>query len=97
MSLSFAADERADFLASSHWGKGIMSSAVKAVVGAGAKYLNAQMIQIHYLSENIASRKVFEKSGFVDFDFVPNAITMPESKGGRVVDLGIMRWYRPRT
>jgi RimJ/RimL family protein N-acetyltransferase len=89
--------KRADFLTPSHWGKRIMSSAVKAVIEAGTKYLNAQMIQIHYFSENIASRKVFEKSGFVDFDFVPNAITMPECKGGRVVDLGVMRWYRPRT
>lgn len=89
------ANKEADYLASSHHGQNIMSAAIKAIMDFAVRYMNAHVFQIHYSAENRASRRVFEKNGFVDFDFVPDAWTMPKSKGGDTVSWGVMRWYKP--
>ena len=43
---------------------------------------------------NIASRRVFEKNGFIYRNTVPNAATLSESKGGGKMDLGVLTWTR---
>lgn len=83
-----------DFIAPSYWGQGIMSAAVKVALDFSMQYFNLHIAEVTYFAENRASRRVFEKNGFVDTGIVPKGMTMSESKGGKVHDLGTMRWER---
>lgn len=56
--------------------------------------LNVHKMRVTYFGHNIASRRVFEKNGFIYRDTVPNAVTLSESKGGGKMDLGVLTWTR---
>jgi [ribosomal protein S5]-alanine N-acetyltransferase len=53
------------YLASSHWGKGIMSEALGAVVPFGQQVMELHRIQAFIRPDNIGSIRVAEKSGLV--------------------------------
>jgi len=48
-----------------HQGKGIMTSALKTAIDLSRTYMHAEIFQGICRSDNIGSRKVFEKNGFV--------------------------------
>ncbi len=60
-------------------------------------YMNVCHITGAYFVSNRASRRVFEKSGFVLEEELPDLIELAESKTGvkgKKVGLGSMRWER---
>jgi [ribosomal protein S5]-alanine N-acetyltransferase len=52
------------WLAKKHWGKGIMSEAVKLVCDYAFKELGLKKLKIDFLEDNKASARVAEKNGF---------------------------------
>ncbi len=52
------------WLAATHWGRGIMSEAVGAMLAFAFERLNAPAVEATYLEENPASGRVMEKNGF---------------------------------
>lgn len=52
------------WLGETHWGKGIISSALKGVVDYGFNELKLERIFAVPLEQNTASRRVLEKNGF---------------------------------
>ncbi len=56
------------WLASDHWGRGLMSEAVGSVLAFAFKRLNAPAVEATYLEENPASGRVMEKNGFVSVE-----------------------------
>ena len=72
-----------------------MTALVRAFIDEVAvPLMNVYTIQITYFSENIGSKRVFEKNGFAYVGTVPDAYTLPASKGGKTISLGVMRWSR---
>jgi RimJ/RimL family protein N-acetyltransferase len=60
-------------------------------------YMNAHIITGSYFEHNIASRKVFEKNGFVFQELIPDYLELPESKTGvkgTKVGMGFLKWTR---
>lgn len=60
-------------------------------------YMNVHILTGAYYDTNVASKRVFEKVGFVFDKVVPDAIELAESKTGvkgKRVGLGVMRWKR---
>ncbi len=47
-----------------YWGRGIMTKALKKMIAIGFQYLDYDVIIIKHLHDNIASKRVIEKSGF---------------------------------
>ena len=87
--------DRSDFLVPSYHGRGIMTWALRTLLQKFAiPDLNVHHITGIYFGHNIASKRVFEKNGFIYRETVPNGATLPESKGGRKVDLGVLTWTR---
>ena len=52
-------------LSKSYWGQGLMPEAVKAVMEYGYQVLNLDIIAICHFTDNLPSRRVIEKSGFL--------------------------------
>ena len=57
--------------------------------------LNAHIIHATYYLDNIGSRKVFEKNGFVLVTTVQDIFAASESRGGAMLSIGLLRWDRP--
>ncbi|MGZ7136078.1 MAG: GNAT family N-acetyltransferase [Methanobacterium sp.] len=53
------------WLGEDYWGKGIVSSALKGILEYGFNELDLERIYAVPLEQNIASRKVLEKNGFI--------------------------------
>jgi len=70
------------WLAEPFWGKGVVTEAVRALVPVAFESTGARRIQAGIFSDNPASMRVLEKSGFVREAVHHNAIT----KNGRVMD-----------
>jgi [ribosomal protein S5]-alanine N-acetyltransferase len=70
-------------LAAEHWGHGLMTEALHAIVGFGFAHMHLHSIEANIHPHNIGSRRVLEKLGFVQeghfienyFDVVENALT----------------------
>jgi len=86
------------YLAPSHHGRGIMTAAVGALINDFMiPYMNVDFIAGSYFDHNSASRKVFERNGFVFWKTVEEAFELQESKTGvkgKKVGAGFMRWTR---
>ena len=50
-------------LSREHWGKGLMTEAVRAVIAFGFEQLSLNRIQARCIAENVASARVMEKAG----------------------------------
>jgi len=60
-------------------------------------FMNTHHIIGAYFSHNLASRRVFEKNGYVFKETYPDVLELAESKTGvkgKMVGLGIMEWNR---
>jgi RimJ/RimL family protein N-acetyltransferase len=60
-------------------------------------YMNMHSAMGGYFSENLASKKVFEKCGFTFLNEIPDLIDVAELKcgvKGKKVGLGMMRWEK---
>lgn len=58
---------RCDYaISSSYWGQGIATKAVKLAVSYAFNHLNMKSVISSCLDRNIASRRVLEKSGFIE-------------------------------
>jgi RimJ/RimL family protein N-acetyltransferase len=60
-------------------------------------YMNVHLLFGSFFDHNIASKRVFEKNGFVFEGITPDAFELAESKTGvkgKRVGLGMMRWER---
>jgi [ribosomal protein S5]-alanine N-acetyltransferase len=55
--------EMAYVLARSHWGRGLMTEAVRAVIRFGFERMGLNRIEARCISENAASARVMEKAG----------------------------------
>lgn len=53
------------WLAKSHWGRSIMTQAVKAIIEVAFREFGVQRITAPIFAQNIASARVLEKNGFV--------------------------------
>ena len=83
------------YLDPSQQGRGIMTKALETLLHAFAlPDLNAHKFKVYHFGNNIGSRRVFEKNGFVHEKIVSDAITLSESRGGGKVDLGVLTWTR---
>jgi RimJ/RimL family protein N-acetyltransferase len=72
-----------------------MTVAVRAIIEDYAvPYMNARRILTRVFEDNIASRRVFEKNGFVFQGLGPELLRMPESRGGKKGFLCAMTWER---
>ena len=68
------------WLGEEHWGKGIVSSALKGMVKFAFKELKLERIFAVPLEHNIASRKVLEKNNFVLEGILRNSVV----KSGKI-------------
>jgi RimJ/RimL family protein N-acetyltransferase len=86
------------YLAPSHHGRGIMSAAIDAIINKFlVPYMNAHLITGSFFDYNLASRKVFEKNGFMFQEMIPDSYELLESKTGvkgKRIGVGYMRWTR---
>ncbi|KAF2817809.1 uncharacterized protein BDZ99DRAFT_373962 [Mytilinidion resinicola] len=80
-------------------GQGIMPAVVRTMTEAFfIPFMNTHRISGGFFIHNLASRRVFEKNGYVFTGAFPNVFEMHESKAGikgKMIDLGIMEWTRP--
>ncbi|MGD8189384.1 GNAT family N-acetyltransferase [Brevibacillus ginsengisoli] len=74
------------FLAESYWGKGIATSAVKALIGFLFDHVNVNRIQAEVMPSNEVSKKVLLNNGFIKEGTLRQA-TLWSGKG--IVDLEI--------
>ena len=81
-----------DYLAASHHGKGIMSAAIGTLIRDWAvPRMGVRQIRIETFVDNIASRRVFEKNGFMYEKTVPmNRVT----NSGRLITGMDILWWR---
>lgn len=70
------------WLGRQHWGKGIMTGAVKAITKHGFKKYKLRRIQAHAYHFNKASMRVLEKNGFKLEGFLRKAF----KKDGKILD-----------
>lgn len=81
-----------DYLAPTHHGKGIMSSALKRLLEKWAiPRMGARRISAVALEGNIGSVRVFEKNGFLMEKTLPDWKDIPKEKGGGKVGLHVLR------
>jgi len=84
------------YLSPSAHGRGIMPAVLQVLLDTFLiPYMNVHHITGAYFEHNRASRRVFEKTGFVLEKVVPEAIELPETKTGvkgQKVGVGIMGW-----
>lgn len=65
----------------------------------GVPYMNVHNVIGTFYEHNIASRRVFEKNGFVFEGITPEVEEIAESKGGvkgQKLAMGLVRWTRER-
>ncbi|EXJ59221.1 hypothetical protein A1O7_06653 [Cladophialophora yegresii CBS 114405] len=79
--------------------RGIMPAALRTLLtDIAVPYMNAHTVHGGYFENNLASGKVFEKTGFVFETFVPDVFTINPAKlngvEGKKVGTGIMKWER---
>ncbi|KAF4626171.1 hypothetical protein G7Y89_g11990 [Cudoniella acicularis] len=79
-------------------GRDIIPAAVRPLINVFlVPHMNVHIMTAALFEENIASRKVLEKCGFLFEELVADAIELPESKTGveeKNVGIGRMRWDR---
>ncbi|KAI1788791.1 acyl-CoA N-acyltransferase [Ganoderma leucocontextum] len=81
-----------DFLASSHHGKGIMTAAIRTFIRDWAvPRMGVRKIRVETFSDNIGSRRVFEKLGFTYEKTVPIRRTL---QSGRTIDGMDILWWK---
>ena len=90
---SFAAiEEKSDYLASSHHGKGIMTAVLRTFIHEWAvPRMGVRQIRVETFADNIASRRVFEKLGFTYEKTVPVQKTL---NSGRTIDAMDILWWK---
>ncbi|KAH8888999.1 hypothetical protein GQ53DRAFT_748517 [Thozetella sp. PMI_491] len=82
-----------DYLASSHHGHGIMTAALRTMIEQYVvPYLNGHRMTASFFAKNIASRRVFEKNGFVFQGIEPKPIKVLED--GEEIFPGFVLWER---
>lgn len=70
-----------------------MTAVFKHLLDAWAiPHMNARHIKVEVYKDNIGSRKVFEKNGFVLLKTVDDCIDRAESKGGGKIGLSFLEW-----
>jgi putative acetyltransferase len=52
-------------LSEDYWGRGIMTEAAKAAINYAFETMNISLLTIHHHTDNIRSKRVIEKCGFV--------------------------------
>jgi len=84
----------ADYLRSSHHGKGIMSAAVGVVINQWMiAHLNAHKIRTEAIEGNTGSVRVFEKNGF---KLLGTVKTKRDNPGcSRIEGIDVLEWERP--
>ena len=81
-----------DYLAASHHGKGIMSAAIGTLIRDWAvPRMGVRQIRVETFVDNIGSRRVFEKNGFVYEKSVPMHRVL---NSGRVIDGMDILWWK---
>ncbi|KAI0756869.1 acyl-CoA N-acyltransferase [Daedaleopsis nitida] len=81
-----------DYIAASHQGKGIMSAVVRTLLEKWAiPRMGVRQVRVETFEENLGSRRVFEKNGFVFEKTVPVHKVL---NTGRIVKGMDILWYR---
>ncbi|OSD03197.1 acyl-CoA N-acyltransferase [Trametes coccinea BRFM310] len=81
-----------DYLAPSHHGKGIMTAAIRTLLDKWAiPRMGVRQIRVETFTDNIGSRRVFEKLGFVFEKTVPLERRVLNS-GRRIEGMDILWW-----
>ncbi|KAG8782662.1 hypothetical protein FRC12_020581 [Ceratobasidium sp. 428] len=76
-----------DYLRPSHHARGIMTAAIKAMIGLWAvPHMNARKFRAGTFPDNIGSQKTFLKNGFKFSGRYNGVVQFPESKGGHLMD-----------
>lgn len=71
-----------------------MTAVIRVLVEWAAENMNAHKISVVTHEENIGSRRVFEKNGFVFQKLVKDAVTIQESKGGGKRSYYTLSWEK---
>lgn len=70
-----------------------MSSAMNTLIEQWiVPRMQVNIIKASVFTVNTASRRVFERNGFVLWKTIPDCLSIPESKGGGMVGKHILRW-----
>ncbi|OOQ83405.1 hypothetical protein PEBR_34816 [Penicillium brasilianum] len=85
----------ADFLASSHHGRGIMTLAVRTIIHDWAvPRMNVRQLKSWAFEDNPGSLRVFEKNNFVRGHTLKNWASVSESRGGGKKSIVLMEWVK---
>ncbi|KAI0651977.1 GNAT domain-containing protein [Trametes meyenii] len=82
-----------DYLASSHHGRGIMTAAVKTLLHEwGIPRMGVRQVRVETFTDNVGSRRVFEKLGFV----VEKTVQLENRvlNSGRKIDGMVILWWK---
>lgn len=84
------------FLLPAVHGRGIMPLAIRTLIHElMVPHMNVKQLTGAYIDHNNASKRVFEKNGFVYFQHISDAMELPESKTGvkgKMVSMTVMKW-----
>ncbi|KAI0669772.1 acyl-CoA N-acyltransferase [Trametes maxima] len=81
-----------DYLAPSHHGKGIMTAAVKGLLHQwGIPRMGVRQVRVETFADNVGSRRVFEKLGFV-FEKTVQLENRVLNCGRKIDGMIILRW-----
>ncbi|PYI21628.1 hypothetical protein BO99DRAFT_379573 [Aspergillus violaceofuscus CBS 115571] len=82
-----------DFLAPSHHGKGIMTSALRTLIQDwGVPRMNIKRLMASAFVENVGSVRVFEKNDFEVLCTLEDWEPYPENRGGGWKSLTVVKW-----
>ena len=77
-----------DYLKPSHQGRGIVPAIFKNLLNRWAiPHMHVRHIKCDTRVDNLKSQRALEKLGFVKICDVPDALRLPESKGGGLLPL----------
>ncbi|RPD82432.1 hypothetical protein L226DRAFT_25951 [Lentinus tigrinus ALCF2SS1-7] len=80
-----------DYLAASHHGKGIMSAVVQTFIRDWAvPRMGVRQLRVETFADNVGSRRVFEKSGFVHEKTVP--VNKVLNSGRTITAMDVLWW-----
>ena len=89
--LSIDASGYPDYLAASHHGKGIMSAVVQTFIRDWAMpRMGVRQIRVETFADNVGSRRVFEKNGFILEKTVP--VNKVLNSGRTITAMDILWW-----
>jgi RimJ/RimL family protein N-acetyltransferase len=92
VSSQFVVDIPSDYLASSHHGHGIMSTAVATILREWAiPRMNVRRMRVNTIEGNVSSVKVFEKNGFRMKETVSECLEAT----GKKLGLHVLEWTYP--